>query len=125
MIKVLARNNELTIIAVDYCFFGVKNDIVRRFSYLSSLTKTNSNFKYGDFTSEYSKETLNVWEKQAHPFIAKYKTDLKEYGLPKDKISWYIKNRYNQILKSFNEAIGCVIYHNEKIDSNWKPEYEY
>ncbi len=28
MIKVLARNNELTIIAVNYCFFGVKNDIV-------------------------------------------------------------------------------------------------
>lgn len=124
MIKVLARNNELTIIAVNYCFFGVKNDIVVLVD-LSSLTKPNSNFKYGDFTSEYSKETLNIWEKQAQLFIAEYKTDLKEYGLPKDKIGWYIKNRYNQILKSFNEAIGYVIYPNEKIDSNWKPKYEY
>ncbi|WP_242368349.1 hypothetical protein [Lactobacillus intestinalis] len=112
MIKVLARNNELTIIAVNYCFFGVKNDIVVLVD-LSSLTKPNSNFKYGDFTSEYSKETLNIWEKQAQLFIAEYKTDLKEYGLPKDKIGWYIKNRYNQILKSFNEAIGYVIYPNQ------------
>lgn len=63
--------------------------------------------------------------KTSSTFIAEYKTDLKEYGLPKDKIGWYIKNRYNQILKSFNEAIGYVIYPNEKIDSNWKPKYEY
>ncbi len=57
---------------------------------------------------------MNIWEKQAQPFIAEYKTDLKEYGLPKDKIGWYIKNRYNQILKSFNEALKAQLKERDK-----------
>ncbi|WP_279095505.1 hypothetical protein [Lactobacillus taiwanensis] len=127
MIKVLAKNKEQYIIAIDYRLYSVdKNNNVYSISSIKSSLRLD-NFKYGDFTSEYSEEKLQsirIKTKKFDPEFDQYKKDVMEdSNMTEDQFNLFVKKGYEQDLASFNEIYGKEIFHNMKVDSAWVNKY--
>lgn len=101
MIRVLAKNKEQYIIAIDYrLYFVDKNNNVYLISSIKSSLRLD-NFKYGDFTSEYSEEKLQsirIKTKKFDPEFDQYKKDVMEdSNMTEDQFNLFVKKVMNRI----------------------------
>ncbi len=127
MIKLLAKNNEYYVFAVDYYFYTVNRSTGKILpqEYLVPLLKYGAPYEYGDFTNECSKEYLEEISNKASDYNKKYIEDLVNIGeLSRNEVMPYMIKRYEQILANFNLAIGKQVYKNVKYDPDWIDDLE-
>ncbi|QNQ80791.1 hypothetical protein [Lactobacillus sp. PV034] len=128
MVKVIAKfptTNDYLVISHDLiCLVGDKGNSVGRLKYiLNLLTHGNRPPQIGDFTEEYSSEELKKVDQKALEERKKFAKELIECEMPPSEVDAYIKERCEQVLADFNEAVGKEIFPNVKIKPGWWDKY--
>lgn len=127
MLKVIAKNEDIYVVAVDYCLYLVnkKHSTIYPFEYLLPTLKFGKAVDYGDFTIDFPSSELEKAKKYGLSHNRKYIEELMEVAqFSKKDAEDYIKKKYEQILADFNSVMKKEIYPDVKLDPQWVDDYQ-